>query len=66
MEYYELTLEAYRKLMENYSHSSYRREQEYADYLYRWFSDGFCDGITSYEQRKLNHLIPMSYNVYFN
>lgn len=64
-EEYEEELDFFRFLLERLSNNSTRREQEYASYLRRWFSDEKCDGWDSFEFRHQMHKLPMSFNVYF-
>lgn len=47
-----------------YNHT--RRDQEYVDYLKRWFGDGPYDGLPNFKARHNLHQLPMSYNIYFN
>ena len=55
--------ENYKRLCEEYRKSPYRRNQEYGDYLHRFFySDSIVDGKTP-ESRA--DALPMPYNKYF-
>ncbi len=43
-----------------------RRIKEYTSYLSRWFSHNYCDGFPDFRTRYTSHVVPMSYNIYFN
>lgn len=61
MNNYNKTLARYRLLMNKYLNSSKKIEQEYGNYLARFFSDKFCDGYTSFSARRLNKVEPITF-----
>lgn len=61
---YLMQLEFYRNYIKNHKNDSSRRVQDYISYLERWFGDGLCDGVESYEQRFRLHKLPMTANSY--
>lgn len=62
-EEYEETLEAYKKKVAFFLNSKYRKENEYGQYLKRWFSEVDCDG-APFSLKYKWHRLPMSYIQY--
>lgn len=62
-EEYEETLKLYKEKIAFFLNSKYRNEQEYGQYLKRWFSEEECDG-APFSLKYKWHRLPMDYFQY--
>lgn len=63
---YDQRIQWYRDYIKIHENDTTRRNQEYVDYLRRWFGEGCCDGLPNFKVRHTLHQLPMPMNVYFN